>query len=428
MKTFLPLLVACLASALLGSAAHAQTIRLDELQEPGKQPERYIRFAFNGNLEDLLKQQIDQAKDAGPMKQMLEQMLRDFNLNDLKGMDAGNPAFQKMLDAWKNKQAKDNTWSPDQLKKLMENMQKWTGPKTNFGDPVDPWKQNGNLVDPPKIDLPKNVPDAGNAKEKFAELAEKFMKNAENSNLGDWLKDSPAWKGAFEDLQGNFNAGDWAGKLGDNLGGKLGDGDWGGFTDKLRLPEKMAWNWGEGALDGLKNLPKPNLQGMNLQLPQFKGPNWAGPNFGGGPKLPNFGGGMPSISSNGIFLVLILVVAILVAWQLWNFARKRRPKVALASAIGPCPVDLHAVKTRTELVQAFDYLAIWKLGIGAKPWNHRVVAEQWTKRLKQCRDAARSLADLYETARYTTGDEALTPDERAQARDSLAQLAEASAA
>ncbi len=427
MKTLPLLFLTCLATALLGSAAHAQTIRINELKDPNNPLERYIRFAFNGNLDDLLKQQIDLAKDAGPMKQMLESMLKDLNLNDLKGMDANNPAFQKFLDGWKQKQAKEKNWSPDQLKKLMENMQKWTGPKTNFGDPVDPLQPNPMPVNPPKIELPKNLPDAGN-KEKFAELAEKFMKDAENSNLGDWLRDSPAWKGAFEDLQGNFNAGDWAGKLGDNLGGKLGDGAWGDFANQLRLPEKMAWNWGEGALNGLKNLPKPNLNQLNFNPPQFKGPNWAGPNFGGGPKLPNFGGGVPSISSNGVFAVLILVVAVLVGWQLWNLARKRRPKVALATNVGPWPVDPHAVSTRTQLVQAFDYLAILKLGLAAKPWNHRVVAEQWSKRLKQCRDAARALADLYETARYTTGDETLTAAERTQARATLAHLADASAA
>jgi hypothetical protein len=424
MKTFPLLILTCLAAALLGSTVHAQAIRVNELKDPGKSFERYVRFAFNGNLEDLLKQQIDLAKDAGPMKQMLESMLKDLNLNDLKGMDTNNPAFQKFLEGWKDKQAKEKNWSPDQLKKLMENMQKWTTKTNPVVDPNDPWQLNPMPVVPPKIELPQNVPDVGNAKEKLAEMAEKFMKDAESSNLGDWLRDSPAWKNAFEDLQGNFNAGDWAGKLGQ------GDwaGKWGGLTDKLRLPEKMAWNLGEGALNGLKNLPKPNLNKLNFNPPQFKGPNWAGPNFGGGPKLPNFGGGIPSISSNGVFAVLILIVAVLIAWQLWNLSRKRRPKTALATSIGPWPVDPHAVRTRAELVQAFDYLAILKLGLAAKPWNHRVVAEQWSKRLKQCRDAAQSLADLYETARYTTGDEALTAAERAEARATLAHLADASAA
>ena len=82
------------------------------------------------------------------------------------------------------------------------------------------------------------------------------------------------------------------------------------------------------------------------------------------------------------------------------------------------------VTTRTELVQAFDYLALLTLGVEVKSWNHQAVARRWCEKLPACAPLAQALASLYEQARYTDGVEALPPPQRDQARQSLLRLAE----
>ena len=63
--------------------------------------------------------------------------------------------------------------------------------------------------------------------------------------------------------------------------------------------------------------------------------------------------------------------------------------------------------TRAELVQAFDYLALWTLGLAVKSWNHRAVAARWREKSAVCAATAAALASLYEQARYTDGAETL---------------------
>jgi hypothetical protein len=83
------------------------------------------------------------------------------------------------------------------------------------------------------------------------------------------------------------------------------------------------------------------------------------------------------------------------------------------------------VATRAELVQAFDYLALLKLGPAARSWNHRAVARRWADRCAACTADAARLADLYERARYTTGADALPVADRDAARGALRSLVEA---
>ena len=74
------------------------------------------------------------------------------------------------------------------------------------------------------------------------------MKRAEESKVGDWLRDSPAWKRAFQDLRAsleNPNAARW----------KLGD-----WQSKLLAPDGKAWKLGAQTLERLKNLPRPDLE------------------------------------------------------------------------------------------------------------------------------------------------------------------------
>jgi hypothetical protein len=91
--------------------------------------------------------------------------------------------------------------------------------------------------------------------------------------------------------------------------------------------------------------------------------------------------------------------------------------------LGPWPVRPEDVSTRTELIRAFDYLALLRLGPAARSWHHRAVARQWAALSEASQAPAETLAGLYETARYTDGPEALTDAERERARQALLTLA-----
>jgi hypothetical protein len=86
------------------------------------------------------------------------------------------------------------------------------------------------------------------------------------------------------------------------------------------------------------------------------------------------------------------------------------------------PVDPSQVATRTELIQAFEYLAVRTFGDRARSWNHRAVAGELGTACGHA-DAAHDLARLYEESRYTPGPELLTADARRAAHRQLCLLA-----
>ena len=103
------------------------------------------------------------------------------------------------------------------------------------------------------------------------------------------------------------------------------------------------------------------------------------------------------------------------------------PRQEDAWKLGPWPVDPAKVATRQDLVRAFEYLALLKLGRTARSWNHLEMAaglagnpgEPADKR----RQAADHLAVLYERARYAPGDEPLADEDVNAARRHLCLLA-----
>ena len=90
--------------------------------------------------------------------------------------------------------------------------------------------------------------------------------------------------------------------------------------------------------------------------------------------------------------------------------------------LGPWPVDPAAIQTRTQLVQAFEYLSLLRLGSGARSWNHLQIAAGLGDN-SDSREAADQLASLYEQARYVPGAESLSPAAAQTARRTLTVLA-----
>jgi hypothetical protein len=86
-----------------------------------------------------------------------------------------------------------------------------------------------------------------------------------------------------------------------------------------------------------------------------------------------------------------------------------------------------AVGTRYDLVRAFEYLALLRLGPAARHQNHLEIAAALGAADAGRRGAAERLASLYEQARYAPRDEDLPAVDLALARAALSLLAGGSA-
>jgi hypothetical protein len=149
------------------------------------------------------------------------------------------------------------------------------------------------------------------------------------------------------------------------------------------------------------------------------------------PRLGGFSASAPRGVSTALgdwaFAVLFGLVGVLLLVLIGRQVQMRRAGYEGdgGQALGPWPVAPQAVSTRQQLVRAFEYLALWSLGLEARSCHHLDVAEQLARRGGDSahEQAAESLARLYEQARYAPDSEPLGPDELAAARRHLCFLA-----
>jgi hypothetical protein len=371
-------------------------------------PPRYVPFDIDPNYQKLLEARFKANQQLGPLKDLVRQIManpgkfpvdpakfKDMNLDDEKTKKlvqdwvARDPDAQKTLRDWLDKNPADGK-QPD-MKKLQGEL------KTIVTDAAA--KKTDSSKNPIVPAAPKDDP--------LAKLAERALKQTERSKLGEWLRDSPAWKQAFEDLRGSINdpkAPRW----------KLE-----AWQARLLDPDGDAWQLGAKSLENLRNLPKPDLERFNW--------NFAPPAVGEIP-APNFGA--PSFSTNlslgeTATWILLILLCLLVGWRFLRWGKANKPTAEMRPNLGPWPVRPEAVVTRADLVRAFDYLALWTLGLAVASWNHHAVASRWREKSPTCAETAQSLALLYEQARYTAGTDILSESERDLARRSLLQIAEA---
>ncbi|HJT77254.1 MAG TPA: hypothetical protein VJ739_08630, partial [Gemmataceae bacterium] len=162
--------------------------------------------------------------------------------------------------------------------------------------------------------------------------------------------------------------------------------------------------------------PAPRVSFRPEHLPRVNPPDWSAPR----PTRAEAGGlGQ---------LALILAVALgfgALLWRLLVWQGGRRPVgTAERWRLGPWPVRPNAVRTRADLVRAFDHLALLLLGPVARSWNHLLIAARLGEDRKgERRQAAADLARLYEQARYAPPDEVLADADLAAARHHLCLLA-----
>jgi len=212
----------------------------------------------------------------------------------------------------------------------------------------------------------------------------------------------------------------------------LGDGDDASFLRQMirRMAASESWDWAanNGVLartfGRLRELPLEQMASGDwssvfnkFHLPDMPKFNFS---FGGGSTSGGRSGavgprGTSSKAGVGTILVwlAILGLVLLVLWrkrELLGFQMSQRP----GWHPGPWPVAPDQVRSRGDLIRAFEYLAYLVLGLSARPRNHLDLAASL---------AAYRLGRLYELARYAPPEETLPEEELRAARQDLASLA-----
>jgi hypothetical protein len=372
---------------------------------------RYDPVPLQGNLDVILKQLLLRADEDEDLAKLLDALRAN---PQAKGFDP------KLLDQLK--MAANDPWLRGDMLDLARRFQNGDFAGQDRGEL---WKQleklsralDGQFSDPgastipftmPKMlpggaDLPP--PDPG-MEDRLARMAKDWLKDMDQSRVGDYLRESPAWQNTLRDLEravptsgsGRF---DWLGRV----------------PDKLRLPD----TWLPRLNDWAGRMPKVKLP--NLPNWRFNPPNlgrWS-PSFGGPPSFSAPSLGSISVSDNLYWALAPLLIA-LMAWVFYQKLGRDSAMDRSGVRRGPWPVDPARVTTRTQLVQAFDYLALLLLGDEVRTWNHVAVAKKLGEKAPR-RPAAGALAQLYELARYTPGDDVLSPEAQAAARRHLVALA-----
>lgn len=240
------------------------------------------------------------------------------------------------------------------------------------------------------------------------------LKDPDGNGLWDSLTKDLGDGKSFGDLFNGIDAGgDW------NLGGGA---DW-SFPDL-----KWSWNWGNNRPPDIGSAGPPRESwfskwrrspSTSSSLSSSSGSSW----FSGW-KAPRWNIGLPSL--DGTWWPLLFVIAALVGgvflWR-WLARRVTDPMKIDPYALGPWPVDPHHLRTRQDVVIAFEHLSVLLCGEVAKTWTHTTIAGALSEVALAEPARAMMLARLYELARYTPIEEPLTTAELAEARLLVCRLA-----
>lgn len=380
-----------------------------QLRTPGLalygEPERYDQIPFEGNLDAILKQLLLRADEDEELSALFKKLRQNSNL---KSIDA------KLLRELEGKAR--SPWLRDELLELARSQKNGGVSRETLEQLFRKLAKFERLAkDIEGFTLPEfrtgPAPEL-NAEQRLERWTRDFLEDLDNSDAGEFLKDSPAWQNALKNLEQYVKNGDgrldWLGRV--TEGWRLPEtwrpklGEWSGRLPNFNLPDLPRWR-----------ITPPNMGRLNLD-------------FGGGGGMRVGAPSLDGVSvSENFFWVLLLLLLALLGWVFYHKLGRVPTGLGAVRQRGPWPIDPALVTTRTQLVQAFDYLALLLLGDEVRTWNHVAVAKKLGEEATRS-SAARALAQLYELARYTPGDDVLTPDAQAAARRHLVHLAGRAAA
>jgi hypothetical protein len=341
----------------------------------------------------------------------IERLKKSIGEGDAFGND---PALKDLFEEGKNLYEKGKLGKrlsgdeKDLLKRFGEKLQEQRG---GMKPPFGPSTENppGN---PPRV--PESVsgpkPDQGPAPEPPAwERLQEKSSDWLKGNVDGWVKNLDQWA--------------------DSPSGKSWRDTFAEWAKKAAEGQARAPNLAERARGFTRYLPRPSdylPKNILPRTPEPRLPTLPRINVPGSARMP----GVPSASSvpSGKVVVWLIVLGLL-AVVLWRGGWWQRLREAQARGwkLGPWPVRPGEVATRADLVRAFEHLALLNLGPIARTRHHLdlggLLGAQADLDPDRRREAAGTLARLYEQARYTPDDEALPPELMASARRELAYLA-----
>jgi hypothetical protein len=235
------------------------------------------------------------------------------------------------------------------------------------------------------------------------------------------LRNSPAFQQAVENLT----------QLGSRIVDlRLGSGE-SSVAEKLAdkvsslLPSQQFWR--EKVWPKISNLPLPSMP--DIKWPNIDFSRTPQPSFDvSRVRLP-----APSLGELGKGLLVFVGLALLgvAGWRLYRFQqgrpRRRLFSWKLSESDGKRTLTaggLSTISCAEDLVRAFEYLSLVKLGPEVQSCHHLAIAERLGGPQGERRYAAVRLAKLYERARYAPETEALPEQALQAARHELSYLAE----
>ncbi len=441
-----------LAAAELGiSSGHAQTVRITPgptKNRPSHIPLPPLPGSPEISLADLQKQ-LDQIGDDMSLEEFLKKAAKnpkDFGLDpkDLEALqgkngkppkvDLNDQKTQELLKKLAEKYAADpnaaggnfKAEDAEKLKKWYEKHQQEHPPKggqippdLNPGGkrPPDDKKTEGTnpgnappmTTPPPRPGLP---PDANHPPPSNPTADEKEAKELEDwsANILKKFSGSKAVDKAIDSLTGGEDGPEWLKNQDDNED----DSGWAKLGEKIGFDRLEGW------------LPKMDGDWMNPKMPSMPSPNLE---IKSAPAIPNFagvseGGGVGAAVVLGLILAAVLAFF---AWKLRGWFMESDTDTLLGRwRLGPWPVQPALVRTREELVRAFEYLSLLRLGKAARNWNHRQIGDRLGGEKSahtESGEAAARLATVYEHARYAPSADELPDRELETARRDLCLLA-----
>jgi hypothetical protein len=394
------------------------------------------------NLPQALSQRMRAAKQLSEAENFMQESRANENFirELLKKLDNLPPEEKARLDSFLEAYKKEKIEVPEYLLKQLKVAQQDLGSggfPPEFGKIIekeDFRRLNGSSAD--STGSPASPPEGSSSKpastdsqidlnmNSLRERDSGAVKDEHTSKAMDWflkqLEKSPELQELAESFRRDYlNSGRMPlGSLGDTWGDNLAQ------IVRPILPDSEFWM--AKVVPHLRNMPLPSLSGLNV--PEFKIST---------PSLPSLDApslGVPSVSTAktgmGLLLLPVLVIFGLVVWRLirnrnlrklasWQLQRG----AANESMPGPWPVRLNALRTNEDVIRAFEYLSLLKLGNEARHWNHRNIARELGRDSLDRRRSAEHLAVLYERARYAPGTQRFSPDVLRTAGHELSLLA-----
>ncbi|WP_157369291.1 hypothetical protein [Zavarzinella formosa] len=394
--------------------------------QPGEQDVDDLRGWLDGTLKPRGKSKPVDPKMLEDLLSKLKDGNQGLDPRELENLLKNNPQFK----------------NPDFLKSLEKMRGEGDFPRNlkrpireNNGDPriVDriPDLDNklGNFVDQAKKADPNvggipdgKVPDAGanGDASKIPDMNAGQNRPKLDPSTQEWIKwmeknlgDSPTGQQALKEMIEAMGKGDLKGVF-DDLP-EFKNGEWKDIND-----------WGKGTLgDNWKFSPPDwNFSGGGSG-PSFGG-GGSGLNFGGGPSVGSIGPGSAEGAGGGLSVVAIIIGVIgaaFLAYILYNkWVREQEARQTMIAA-SQHKLDLTRIRTREELVEAFDTLTVEKLGDESRNWNHRVVTETFADNKPEVAEPVQELGELYQKARYAPPQDDLTQGELSTAERDLRTVA-----